>query len=67
MRKLCNILSVPFSLLLGVCALPQVSQAQVVLQDRIVQPVDSVSMSPLTGSLHPSAKAEFEQGVADKY
>jgi len=65
LRKLCNILSMPFSLLLGVFALSQVSQAQVVLQDRIVQPVDSVSMSPLTGSLHPSAKAEFEQGVAD--
>lgn len=65
MRKLCNILSVPFSLLLGVSALSQVSQAQVILQDRIVQPIDSVSMSPLTGSVHPLAKAEFDQGVAD--
>jgi hypothetical protein len=65
LRKFCNILSVPFSLLLGVSALFQVSQAQVVLQDRISQPVDSASMSPLTGSLHPMAKAEFDQGLAD--
>jgi hypothetical protein len=65
LRKFCNFLSVPFSLLLGVSALFQVSQAQVVLQDRITQPVDSASMSPLTGSLHPMAKAEFDQGLAD--
>ena len=36
-----------------------------VLQDRITQPVDISSMSPLTGSLHPMAKAEFDQGLAD--
>ncbi|HET6220354.1 MAG TPA: S53 family peptidase, partial [Acidobacteriaceae bacterium] len=65
MRKLCNILSVPLSLLLGVSALSQVSQAQVVLQDRIVQPIDSASMSPLTGTVHPMARAEFDQGLAD--
>ncbi len=64
MRKLCNFLSLPFSLLLGVSAF-QVSQAQVVLQDRITQPVDSASMSPLTGSVHPMAKTEFDQGLAD--
>jgi subtilase family serine protease len=65
LRKFCNFLSVPFSLLLGVSGFLQVSQAQVVLQDRITQPVDSASMSPLTGSLHPMAKAEFDQGLAD--
>jgi hypothetical protein len=65
LRKFCNILSVPFSLLLGLSALFQVSQAQVVLQDRITQPVDSASMSPLTGSLNPMAKAEFDRGLAD--
>jgi subtilase family serine protease len=65
LRKFCNFLSVPFSLLLGVSALFPVSQAQVVLQDRITQPVDSASMSPLTGSVHPMAKAEFDQGLAD--
>ena len=65
MRKFCNFLSVPFALLLGVSGFFQVSQAQVVLQDRISQPVDSASMSPLTGSLHPMAKAEFDQGLAD--
>jgi subtilase family serine protease len=65
LRKFCNFLSVPFSLLLGVSGFFQVSQAQVVLQDRITQPVDSASMTPLTGSLHPMAKAEFDQGLAD--
>jgi subtilase family serine protease len=65
LRKVCSILSVLFFLLLGVSALFQVSQAQVVLQDRINQPVDSASMSPLTGSLHPMATAEFDQGLAD--
>src|SRR3984885_6146824 len=64
LRKLCNFLSLPFSLLLGVSAL-QVSQAQVVLQDRITQPVDGASMLPLTGSVHPMAKTEFDQGLAD--
>jgi len=65
LRKFCNILSVPFSLLLGVSALFPVSQAQVVLQDRITQPIDGSSMSPVTGSLHPMAKTEFDQGLAD--
>jgi hypothetical protein len=65
LRKLCNFLSLSFSLLLGVSALFQVSQAQVVLQDRITQPVDSASMFPLTGSVHPMAKAELDQGLAD--
>ena len=65
MRKFRNFLSVPFSLLLGAISFFQVSQAQVILQDRISQPVDSSSMSPLTGSLHPMARAEFDQGLAD--
>jgi hypothetical protein len=65
LRKFCNFFSVFFSLLLGVSALSQVSQAQVVLQDRISQAVDSASMSPLTGSLHPMAKTELDQGMAD--
>jgi subtilase family serine protease len=65
LRKFCSILSVPFSLLLGVSGLFQVSQAQVVLQDRITQPVEGSSMLPLTGSLHPMARAEFDQGLAD--
>jgi hypothetical protein len=65
LRRFCNFLSVPFALLLGVSGFFPVSQAQVVLQDRISQPVDSASMAPLTGSLHPMAKAEFDQGLAD--
>ncbi len=65
MRKFCNLLSVSFSLLFGLSALSQVSQAQVVLQNRINQPVDNSSMSPLKGSMHPMARAEFDQGLAD--
>ena len=65
MRKLCGFLSLSFSLLLGVSALSQVSRAQVILQDRITQPVDSAVMSPLTGSLRPMAKGELDQGLAD--
>ena len=65
MRKFCNFLSVSFSLLLGVSGLFQVSQAQVVLQDRITQPVESSSMAPLAGSVHPMARAAFDQGLAD--
>ncbi len=65
MRKFCNILCVPFLLMLGVSALPQVSQAQVVLEDRITQPIDSSSMSAVPGSVHPMARAEFDQGLAD--
>jgi hypothetical protein len=65
LRKFCNFLTVPFALLLGVSGFFPVSQAQVVLQDRISQPVSSASMAPLAGSLHPMAKAEFDQGLAD--
>ena len=65
MRKLCSFLSLSCSLLLGVSALSQVSQAQVVLQDRITQPIDSAVMSPLSGSLRPMAKGELDQGLAD--
>jgi Pro-kumamolisin, activation domain/Bacterial Ig-like domain (group 3) len=63
-RKFCKILSAPFLLLLAVSALSQGSQAQVV-QDRIAEPVDSASMATLPGTLHPLAKPEFEQGLAD--
>ncbi len=50
MRKFCNILSAPFLLMLAVSALSQGSQAQAVLQDRIAEPIDSASMSPLVGT-----------------
>ena len=65
MRRLCGILSVPFLLMLVVSFLSQISQAQVVLEDRITQPIDSSSMAVQTGSVHPMAKAEFDQGLAD--
>ncbi len=35
------------------------------LQDRITQPIESASAVPLTGSVHPLAKTEFDIGVAD--
>jgi hypothetical protein len=63
-RKFCKILSAPFLLLLAVSALSQGSQAQAV-QDRISEPIDSASTATLVGTLHPLAKPEFDQGLAD--
>jgi hypothetical protein len=63
--KLCSILSAPFLLMLVFNALPQGSQAQTVLQDRINQPIESANMTAVAGSLHPLAKPEFDTGVAD--
>ena len=57
--------SVPFLLILSVSCLSQASQGQAVLQDRITQPIDRVSMSLLTGSRHPLARVEFDQGVTE--
>jgi len=51
--------------MLAVSALSQGSQAQAVLKDRIAEPIDSASMSPLVGTMHPLAKAEFDTGLAD--
>src|SRR5271157_6094655 len=51
--------------MLGLNALSQVSQAQLLLKDRITQPIDSSNMAPLAGSVHPLARAEFDQGMAD--
>jgi hypothetical protein len=51
--------------MLAVSALSQGSQAQAVLNDRITEPIDSASMSPLVGTMHPLAKAEFDTGLAD--
>ena len=51
--------------MLAFSALPQGAQAQTVLQDRITQPIESASAVPLTGSVHPLAKAEFDKGLAD--
>jgi hypothetical protein len=65
LRKVSRIPSAPFLLLLGVSILSQVSQAQVAVADRITAPIDNSSMIPLTGSVHPFAKAEYDQGAAD--
>jgi len=50
--------------MLAVTALSQGSQAQAV-QDRINEPIDSAGMATLAGTLHPLAKPEFDQGLAD--
>jgi subtilase family serine protease len=46
-------------------ALAPVSQAQSALKDRITQAIDSSNMSPLAGTVHPMARPEFDQGLAD--
>jgi subtilase family serine protease len=64
-RKFCKILSAPFLLVLAVSALSQGSQAQAV-QDHITEAIDSAAgMAKLVGTLHPQAKPEFDQGLAD--
>jgi Pro-kumamolisin, activation domain/Bacterial Ig-like domain (group 3) len=65
LRKFCNILSLPLLLTIGVSVVSQGSQAQVVLKDRITQPIENASMTPIAGSLHPMAKTESDQGLAD--
>jgi subtilase family serine protease len=65
LRKICDILSVPFLLMFSVSVLCQGSQAQVVLQDRITQPIESSSMSPIVGSAHPMARGALDVGLAD--
>jgi subtilase family serine protease len=64
LRKLCNILSAPFLLMFALSAVTQGSQAQVALQDRITQPIESANMAVLAGSVHPLARSEYDQGVA---
>jgi Pro-kumamolisin, activation domain/Bacterial Ig-like domain (group 3) len=65
LRRFCNILSAPFLLMLAFGALPQGTQAQTALQDRITQPVESANAVPITGSVHPLAKQEFDAGLTD--
>jgi subtilase family serine protease len=65
LRKFCNILSVPLLLTIGVSIFSQGSQAQAVLKDRITQPIESASMTPIAGSLHPLAKSGVDQGLTD--
>ena len=65
MRKLCTFLSAPFLVMLAFSALPQGTQAQALLQNRIAQPIESANAVPLTGTLHPLAKSEYEAGLVD--
>jgi hypothetical protein len=65
LRKFCSILSAPFLFLLAVSVLPMMSQAQVVVPDRVSDAIESANMSVLAGTVHPQARAEFDQGLAD--
>jgi hypothetical protein len=65
LRRFCNILSAPFLVMLAFSTLPQGTQAQTALQDRITQPVESANAVPLTGSIHPLARPEFDTGLTD--
>jgi hypothetical protein len=65
LRRLCNIPSAPFLLMLVLSAIAPGAQAQTVLQDRVTQPIESANSVPLSGSLHPLAKAEFDTGLTD--
>ena len=65
MRKLCSFLSAPFLVMFAFSALSQGTQAQALLQNRIAQPIESANVVPLTGTLHPLAKQEFDVGLVD--
>jgi hypothetical protein len=51
--------------MLALSALPQGTQAQTLVRDRIAQPIESASAVPLTGSVHPLAKSELDTGLTD--
>ena len=51
--------------MLAVGVLSQGSQAQVVLRDRVTQAIESSSMLPIVGSVHPQTKAALDAGLAD--
>ena len=65
MRKICTFLSSPFFLMLAFGALPQGTQAQAALQDRINQPIETANSVPLAGTVHPLAKPEYDTGLVD--
>jgi subtilase family serine protease len=65
LRTFCNTLCVLSLLILGAAILPRESQAQITVQDRITQPIESANMTPLAGTVHPQARSEFDQGMAD--
>ena len=67
MRKVCSILSAPLLCLLAIGVLMQgtQAQAQVVLQDRITQPIESSNVAALAGSVHPMTQTSLDQGLTD--
>jgi Pro-kumamolisin, activation domain/Bacterial Ig-like domain (group 3) len=65
LRKFCTFLSAPFLAMLALSALPQGAQAQALVQDRITQPIESANAVPLTGSVHPQARTEYDTGLVD--
>jgi hypothetical protein len=65
LRRFCNNPCVSFVLLLGTSLLSSGIQAQTVLQDRISQPIEQASMAPITGSVHPLARAAMDEGLVD--
>jgi hypothetical protein len=63
LRRLC---SLPYLLLVLTVNIPlQGAETRTLLNDRIVQPIESSSRTLIAGSLHPLAKAESDQGLAD--
>jgi hypothetical protein len=41
------------------------SEAQIFVQDRIANAIESSNMSPMRGTIHPMAQPQFEQGLVD--
>jgi hypothetical protein len=62
LRKHWNTLSGLFLLLLVFGAFSSGAQAQQVAQDRIVQAIEAGKVSALPGTIHPQARAEYDQG-----
>ncbi|MGC2399164.1 MAG: protease pro-enzyme activation domain-containing protein [Acidobacteriaceae bacterium] len=65
MCKVWRIVSLTCLLTFFLSVLSSTSQAQVVLQDRITQPITHANMTALAGTVHPMAQAENDQGLTD--
>jgi hypothetical protein len=70
LRTFCNtrcvlFLLTPLLLILGVAIQPRDSQAQVTVQDRITQPIETANVTPLAGTVHPQVRSGLDQGLAD--
>jgi hypothetical protein len=65
LRSFCNIRYVSFVLLLETIFLSLGIQAQTVVADRIIQPVEQGSWAPIAGSVHPLTGSAMDEGLAD--